>query len=73
MTTQAETFIKEVKDNRDDSSFLNELMTKLDKADIPSIQDWQNEETTWTFDDGSRIRISGYDGLEVVSVSGTYN
>ena len=58
MTTQADTFIstiKEVEDNRDDSSFINELMTELDKAEIPSDQD--NESTTWTFDDGSTIQI----------------
>ncbi len=35
------------------------LMTALDAAGIPSNQDWDNELTTWTFEDGSEIVVSG--------------
>lgn len=33
------------------------LMTMLDKAGIYSEQDYENEITTWTFLDGSQIKI----------------
>jgi hypothetical protein len=36
-----------------------ELMTALDNAGVKSDQDWENERTTWTFDDGSQIVVSG--------------
>ena len=42
----------------DDSNIAN-IMTALDKAEIPSDQDWENETTRWTFADGSIIAISG--------------
>ena len=52
MTTQAQAF----KTNYSDVS---DLMTALDNADIESTQDWENETTIWTFDDGSIITVSG--------------
>lgn len=36
-----------------------DLMTALDDAGIESDQDWKNERTTWAFDDGSKIVVSG--------------
>lgn len=41
------------------------LMTALDASRIESDQDWDNEATTWTFLDGSKIRVSG-PGAEVI-------
>ena len=41
-------------------------MTALNAAGIESDQDWQNESTVWTFDDGSRIKISGGPEVEVM-------
>lgn len=35
------------------------LMSALDDAGIESDQDWDNGRTTWTFDDGSKIIVSG--------------
>ena len=35
------------------------MMTALDAAGIPADQDWDHEQTVWTFADGSRITISG--------------
>lgn len=37
----------------------NELMSALDAANVDSCQDWHNESTTWTFDDGSQIVVCG--------------
>ena len=37
----------------------NDLMTALDEAGIDSDQDWEEETTVWTFDDGSQISVSG--------------
>jgi hypothetical protein len=37
------------------------LMALLEAAEVPANQDWDNESTTWTFDDGSQIQISGTD------------
>jgi hypothetical protein len=37
------------------------VMTALDAAEIAAKQDWQNESTTWTFDDDSIIVVSGND------------
>ena len=42
----------------DDSNIAN-IMTALDKDEVPSNQDWENETTRWTFTDGSIIAISG--------------
>lgn len=39
----------------------NSLMTALDEANIQSDQDFRNETTTWTFEDGSTIVVSGND------------
>ncbi len=36
----------------------DDLMTALDCAVIDSDQDWENETTTWTFDDGSQVIVS---------------
>lgn len=57
MITQAKTFQKNYTDTND----TNDIMNALDDAEIESDQDWENETTTWTFDDGSRIIISGDD------------
>jgi len=38
---------------------VSDLMTALDAAGVESDQDWENETTTWTFDDGSKISVSG--------------
>ena len=38
-----------------------DLMSALDGDHIHSEQDYQNEKTTWYFDDGSFIEISGTD------------
>ena len=38
-----------------------DLMTALDASRIESDQDWDNEATTWTFSDGSKIMVSGHD------------
>jgi hypothetical protein len=54
MTTQAENF----KANYNDT---NDLMTALDNASVESDQDWENETTTWTFEDESKIVICGSD------------
>lgn len=54
MTTQAQEF----KANYSDTS---DLMTALDNAEIESDQDWENETTTWMFEDGSKIVVSGSD------------
>lgn len=54
MTTQAQNF----KANYSDT---NDLMTALDNAGVESDQDWENETTTWTFEDGSQIVVSGHD------------
>jgi hypothetical protein len=35
------------------------VMSALDAAEIPSDQDWDNETTIWTFDDGSQIVVYG--------------
>ena len=51
--TQANEFIKKNGPNA------SAIMTALDAAQIPANQDWENETTTWTFDDGSTIVISG--------------
>lgn len=40
---------------------VTDLMTALDASRIESNQDWDNETTTWTFSDGSKIRVSGPD------------
>lgn len=40
---------------------VTDLMTALDASRIESDQDWDNEATTWTFADGSKIRVSGPD------------
>ena len=40
---------------------VTDLMTALDASRIESDQDWENEATTWTFADGSKIRVSGPD------------
>ena len=45
-------------DNRGSVDVVN-LMTALGGTGIPSEQDWDNENTTWEFDDGSKIRVSG--------------
>jgi hypothetical protein len=37
----------------------NELMTALDNAGIESDQDFENETTTWSFEDDSQIIVSG--------------
>lgn len=34
-------------------------MTALDSENIDSDQNWESETTTWTFDDGSKIIVSG--------------
>ena len=54
MTNQAQNF----KANYSDT---NDLMTALDNASVESNQDWENETTTWTFEDGSQIIVSGSD------------
>jgi hypothetical protein len=38
-----------------------ELLTILDNSAYPSDQDWDLGQTTWTLDDGSKIRICGND------------
>jgi hypothetical protein len=38
-----------------------DLMTILDNSAYPSDQDWDIGQTTWTLDDGSKIRICGND------------
>lgn len=43
----------------------NDLVNALVKDEIDSDQDWENEKTTWTFEDGSSIEVSG---IEVVVV-----
>lgn len=37
----------------------NDLMIALDNDGIDSDQDWKRETTTWTFEDGSKIIVSG--------------
>ncbi len=37
------------------------LMTALDNKNIPSEQDWEKEQTTWYFDDGSTIQVTSGD------------
>lgn len=44
---------------RNNYSDTNDLMTALDSAGIESEQDWETETTTWVFDDGSKIVVSG--------------
>lgn len=44
-----------------------DLMTALDEAGIDSEQDYKNEATTWTFEDGSRIKINNTD-IEVLNM-----
>lgn len=44
---------------RNNYSDTNDLMTALDQAAIESDQDWENETTTWEFEDGSKIVVSG--------------
>ena len=41
-----------------------DVMAALDAAGIEFDQDWQNESTVWTFEDGSRIKISEW-GVEL--------
>lgn len=36
-----------------------DAMQALDAAGYPADQNWQDEATTWTLPDGSRVRISG--------------
>lgn len=36
----------------------NDLMIALDDAEISSNQDWENETTTWYFEDDSQIVVS---------------
>lgn len=38
-----------------------ELMSELNASGVDPEQDWDNESTTWTFDDESAIRVSGRD------------
>lgn len=45
-----------------------DLMTILDNSAYPSDQDWENGVTTWTLDDGSKIRISG-DDVEAIAAT----
>ena len=40
---------------------VTDLMTALDASRIESDQDWDNEATTWTFSDWSKIVVSGPD------------
>lgn len=35
-----------------------DLMTALDDVGIEKNQDWDNEKTVWTFEDGSTITIT---------------
>lgn len=49
----------------DDHPSAADLMTILDQTAYPSDQDWEREETTWTLDDGSKIRVCGND-VEVI-------
>lgn len=37
----------------------NDLVNALVKDEIDADQDWENEKTTWTFEDGSSIEVSG--------------
>jgi hypothetical protein len=46
-----------------------ELMTILDNSAYPSDQDWDLGQTTWTLDDGSKIRICGND-VEAIADEG---
>ncbi len=50
-----------MKANKFASSYkdVNDLMTALDEANIPSDQDWDNGTTTWKFDDGSFVKVEG--------------
>jgi len=50
--------ITEYCDNRGSVDVVN-LMTALDGARTPSEQDWDNETTTWEFENGSKIRVTG--------------
>jgi len=52
MTTQAQAFIADYSDTTD-------LMGALDDAGVDSEQDWENESTVWTFEDDSKITVSG--------------
>ena len=54
-TSEADKFLSEPNNYRD----TNHIMESLDACEIPSNQDWQNETTTWTFGDGSKIVICG--------------
>jgi len=54
MTTQAQNF-------KADYSDTNSIMNALDNANVESDQDWENESTTWTFEDGSKIVVCGND------------
>ena len=54
MTTQVQEFRANYNDTGD-------LVTALDNAGVESDQDWENETTTWTFEDGSQIIVSGSD------------
>jgi len=45
------------------------VMAALDAAKIPSSQDWDNETTTWTFDDGSKIAVSGSHVTAIAAVA----
>lgn len=35
------------------------IMSKMDEAKVPSEQDWDKGETTWTFSDGSKVIVCG--------------
>ena len=51
--SQAEVFLREPNNYRD----TNAIMNALDALDLKKDQDWENETTTWTFDDGSIIQV----------------
>ena len=40
---------------------VNTLMCALDKLDLEKNQNWDDESTTWLFNDGSFITIQGSD------------
>jgi len=47
----------------------NHLMESLDASELEKTQDWDNESTTWTFGDGSVIRVcrNDYDAFDSVA------
>jgi hypothetical protein len=53
--SEAEKFLREPNNFRD----TNHIMNALDERELDKDQDWEAETTTWTFPDGSKIKVCG--------------